>query len=319
MPDLRLSVLPKFTLENRLPIPVEFRLYGKRQHRPAAADGTAAATADGAAPPTGADAVEPSAALPPRVERGWEPADDESRQDLRDELAVYLASKLAAAREEMAGALSTGVEEDVQAAPAGPAVEQALPIGTHTELLSEFLHDSALWLQLRYREDEPLDAPTPAPPDAAPAAAARRAVHWADAATSAGDAARANAPERAAGVGGAEAAAAAAAAAEVPWGKREPLRIAEFEANRQISIDEMQELKAGRRLKLRRDYLRFDLNRDMQAGQLADHAAHPVGGAPSASLDHVYVLAAPTQPGAPPEQLARWPCPPQPGCGQLRS
>ena len=81
------------------------------------------------------------------------------------------------------------------------------------------------------------------------------------------------APERPAAAAAATAAApsagaeagTAAPAVEVPWGKREPLRIAEFEAVRQASIDDMQ---ASAGLKHARDYLRFDLNADMQVWAL---------------------------------------------------
>ena len=153
-------------------------------------------------------------------------------------------------------------------------------MGQHSELLHEFVHDSALWLQLRYRADEAQHATVAATvaasasstepaaasgTGAAGAAITSRATSSATAAVGGAGARRSSVrfapgePGRSAPEGPAPAATAAAAAAaevEVPWGRREPLRIAEFEAVRQASIDDMQ-ARAG--LKQARDYLRFDL------------------------------------------------------------
>ena len=153
-------------------------------------------------------------------------------------------------------------------------------MGQHSELLHEFVHDSALWLQLRYRADEAQHAAVAATvaasasstepaaasgTGAAGAAITSRATSSATAAVGGAGARRSSVrfapgePGRSAPEGPAPAATAAAAAAaevEVPWGRREPLRIAEFEAVRQASIDDMQ-ARAG--LKQARDYLRFDL------------------------------------------------------------
>ena len=148
-------------------------------------------------------------------------------------------------------------------------------MGQHSELLHEFVHDSALWLQLRYRADEAQHATVAATVAASasstePAAASGTGAAGAaitSPATSAATAAVGGAGARRSSVRFAPAepgrsapegpaAAAAAAAVEVPWGRREPLRIAEFEAVRQASIDDMQ-ARAG--LKQARDYLRFDL------------------------------------------------------------
>ena len=152
-------------------------------------------------------------------------------------------------------------------------------MGQHSELLHEFVHDSALWLQLRYRADEAQHATVAATvaasasstepaaasgTGAAGAAITSPATSSATAAVGGAGARRSSVrfapaePGRSAPEGPAPAAAAAAAAAEVevPWGRREPLRIAEFEAVRQASIDDMQ-ARAG--LKQARDYLRFDL------------------------------------------------------------
>jgi len=152
-------------------------------------------------------------------------------------------------------------------------------VGRHSELLHEFVHDSALWLQLRYRADEAQHATVAATvaasasstepaaasgTGAAGAAITSPATSSATAAVGGAGARRSSVrfapaePGRSAPEGPAPAAAAAAAAAEVevPWGRREPLRIAEFEAVRQASIDDMQ-ARAG--LKQARDYLRFDL------------------------------------------------------------
>ena len=151
-------------------------------------------------------------------------------------------------------------------------------MGQHSELLHEFVHDSALWLQLRYRADEAQHAAVAATvaasasstepaaasgTGAAGAAITSPATSSATAAVGGAGARRSSVrfapaePGRSAPEGPAPAAAAAAAAeVEVPWGRREPLRIAEFEAVRQASIDDMQ-ARAG--LKQARDYLRFDL------------------------------------------------------------
>ena len=156
-------------------------------------------------------------------------------------------------------------------------------MGQHSELLHEFVHDSALWLQLRYRADEAQHATVAATvaasasstepaaasgTGAAGAAITSPATSSATAAVGGAGARRSSVrfapgePGRSAPEGPASAATAAAAAAaaaaevEVPWGRREPLRIAEFEAVRQASIDDMQ-ARAG--LKQARDYLRFDL------------------------------------------------------------
>ena len=167
----------------------------------------------------------------------------------------------------------------------GAAAEHALPVGQHSELLHEFVHDSALWLQLRYRADEAQHAAVAATVAASASITEPRAGSGTGAAgaaipspaaspaTAAVGSARArsssvrfapgepgrSAPEgpapAAAAVAAAAAAAAAAAEVDVPWGRREPLRIAEFEAVRQASLDDMQ-ARAG--LKQARDYVRFD-------------------------------------------------------------
>ena len=162
------------------------------------------------------------------------------------------------------------------------------PLTFHpTPTPDQFVHDSALWLQLRYRADEALHAAMAAAVAATAAATEPAAGSGTGAAgvplTAVGGArARSSvrfeepgrgAPERPAAAAAATAAApsagaeagTAAPAVEVPWGKREPLRIAEFEAVRQASIDDMQ---ASAGLKHARDYLRFDLNADMQVWAL---------------------------------------------------
>ena len=211
-------------------------------------------------------------------------------------------------------------------------------MGQHCELLHEFVHDSALWLQLRYRADEALQAAVAAAVAATaaatePAAAAGAGAAGAPIAAVGGARARSSvrfideqgrsAPGHPAVAAAAAAAAAAAPsvgaaagssepAVEVPWGRREPLRISEFEAVRQASIDDMQAraglgvaltlaltltltlspaptptptltltltptptptpspspipngMQARAGLKQARDYMRFDLNADMQ-------------------------------------------------------
>ena len=105
VPDIRLSVLPKFTLENRLPIPIEFRLYEKRTAAAAAAAAAATAAAPAAAP-TAAPAVDPAAPVAAGTTTTTD-ADDEGRQaGMADEQwSVYLAGKAAALRSELEQAL----------------------------------------------------------------------------------------------------------------------------------------------------------------------------------------------------------------------
>ena len=275
VPDIRISVLPKFTFENRLPIPIDFRLFGRgavAAVAPAAAS-EAEAASELAPARQGADAADGGAgvggsgagvgvgtgggAVPPF---GWEPAGDEEQEDMLGGLSRKLGHDMAAVVGGATAAVMGDATADVAAAlegggtfvPGGPCKAGGLKVGEHSELMREFVHDTELWLQLRYLEPSggwrPASDTDPSPVEIeVPAAAPLVAMMSGEGEPSPG--------------GGHVV---AAEDGDGEWCRPEPLLIAEFEDTQQAAIENMEDPSLKRGLKARRDYLKFDLNPEMQ-------------------------------------------------------